>query len=123
LLAALGAQVERDPQLLGVVVVVAAAELDPAPLVHERADAAQDVPAPLPHRVLDADHLGAERRQPLGRAGAGQLSAEIADAHARQRLGRGLGRRLSRTVHTYLFHARGRRAWTSLGRTKAPANR
>ena len=37
--------------------------------------APQDVPAALAHRVLDADHLGAEGGQQLGRAGAGQLTA------------------------------------------------
>jgi hypothetical protein len=57
----------------------------------------KDVPAALAHRILDADDLGAERGQPLGRAGAGQLAAEIADADARQ----GAGRR-----RQLLFHRR-----------------
>jgi hypothetical protein len=96
-LAALGAHVDRDAELAGVVVVVAAAELQPAPLIHVGSDAAQYVPAPLAHRVFDPDYFGAERGQPLGRPGAGQLAAEIADADARQGAGR---RRLRSVVHS-----------------------
>ena len=84
LLAALGAQVERDAELLDVVVVEAAADLDAAPLVDERRRAAQDVPRALAHRVLDADHLGAERGEEPGGARAGELPAEVADADVRQ---------------------------------------
>ena len=85
LLAALGAQVERDPELLDVVVVEAATDLDAAPVVDERRRAAHDVPRPLAHRVLDADHLGAERGEEPGRPGARELAAEVADAEVRQR--------------------------------------
>ncbi len=121
LLAALGAQVERDPELADIVIVVAAAEFQAAPLVDVRADAAQDVPAALPHRVLDADHLGAERGEPLGRAGARQLAAEVADAHA----GQGLGRRAGRLVHPSPRPQprRRQRLRTSYGRTAGAANR
>ena len=47
--------------------------------------AAQDVPRALAHRVLDADHLGAERGEELGGAGAGELPGEVADADVRER--------------------------------------
>ena len=55
-------------------------------------DAAQDVPAALAGRILDADDLGAERGQPFCGAGPGQLPAEIADAYTRQGAGRRRGR-------------------------------
>ena len=85
LLAALLAKVDRDPELLDVVVVEGAAEVDAAPVVDERRHPAQDVPGALSHRVLDADHLGAERGEELGRAGPGQLAGEVADADVRER--------------------------------------
>ena len=84
-LAALGAQVERDAELLDVVVVEPAAELDAAPVVDERRRAAHDVPRALRHRVLDPDHLRAERREEPRGARAGELAAEVADADVRER--------------------------------------
>ena len=80
LLRPLLAQIQRDAQLAGVVVVEGAAHVHAAPLIHERWGAAQDVPTAFVRRVFDADDLGAERRQPLGGAGAGQLPGEVADA-------------------------------------------
>ena len=38
----------------------------------------------LAHRILDADHLGAERGEEPGRAGAGELAGEVADAEVRE---------------------------------------
>ena len=88
---ALRARVEGDAELLDVVVVERPAEVDAAPLVRKRWDAAQDVPPALPHRILDADHLRAERGQESRRACAGELSGEITDAEMRERPGRHAG--------------------------------
>ena len=63
----------------------AAAELDAPAVVDEGRDAAQDVPAPSPHRVLDADHLRAERGERARRARARELPGEVADADVRER--------------------------------------
>ena len=67
-LAALLAQVDRDPELLDVVVVEGAAQVDAAPVVDVRRHPAEDVPGALAHRILDPDHLGAERGEELRRA-------------------------------------------------------
>ncbi len=83
--------------LLDVVVVEAAAEIDPAPLVHIGADAPQDVPSALAHRILDPDHLGPESGEPLGRACARQLAAEVTDADASE----GGRRRIVVDVHPF----------------------
>src|SRR5205823_5037724 len=53
--------------------------------VAERRRAAQDVPASLAYRILDADHLRTERREELRRTGAGELSGEVTDADVGQR--------------------------------------
>jgi hypothetical protein len=84
LLATLRAQVERDAALLRVVVVEAAPEIGSATLVDERRHRAQDVPRALVYRVLDANHVRAEGREPLGGTGAGELAREVADADARE---------------------------------------
>ena len=76
---AFGAQVERDAQLLDVVVVVGAPEVDAAALVDLRRVAAKDVPAPLRYRVLDTDDLRPEGCKEPGCPGAGQLPGEVAD--------------------------------------------
>ena len=80
LFAARRAHIDGDAQLLGVVVVVTAAEFEAPTLVDVGPDAAQDVPTPFAHRVLDADHLRAERGEEPRRAGARQLAAQVADA-------------------------------------------
>ena len=87
LLSAPGPQVQGDAVLVCVVIVEPTPEFDTAPLVDEGRYPAQDVPAPLTHRVFDADHLGAERGQPLRCARAGQLAGEVTDAQCRQRVG------------------------------------
>ena len=76
---AFGAQVERDAQLLDVVVVEGAPEFDAAALVDVRGIAAKDVPAPLGYRVLDTDDLRSEGGKEPGCPGAGQLPGEVAD--------------------------------------------
>ena len=58
--------------------------VEPAPIIDVRRHPAQDVPAPLPNRILDPDHLGAERRQKLRCAGTGELTGEVADAQLRK---------------------------------------
>ena len=85
LLAPLGAQVQRDAELLDVVVVEAGAAVGAAVAVEVRAELAHDVPQALGDRVLDADHLRAERREHARRAGAGQLAGQVADADVAQR--------------------------------------
>jgi hypothetical protein len=42
-------------------------------------------PRGIAARRLDADHLGAETREPLPREGAGAAAAQLDDAHAGQR--------------------------------------
>ena len=76
---AFDAQVERDAQLLDVVVVVGAPEVDAAALVDLRRVAAKDVPAPLRYRILDTDDLRPEGCKEPGCPGAGQLPGEVAD--------------------------------------------
>ena len=85
LLAAFLAQVDGDPELLDVVIVEGAPEVDAAPVVEEGRHPAQDVPGALAHRILDPDHLGAERGEELGGAGAGELAGEVADPDVRER--------------------------------------
>ena len=73
------------PRFSDVVVVEAAAEVGSATLVDEGRHRTQDVPRALVHRVLDADHVRAEGRQPLRRARTGELTGEVADANALER--------------------------------------
>ena len=80
LLARVGPEVQRRPELLDVVVVEHAAEVDAAPLVDVGRGAADDVPAALVGRILDPDHLGAERGQDPGGARTGEDAAQVADA-------------------------------------------
>ena len=84
LAAAIGAQVERDAQLLDVVVVEAGAAIEARPIVGEGLDTPKQVPASLPDRILDADDLSAERGEQAGRPRAGQLPRQVADANAGQ---------------------------------------
>src|SRR5690606_11348653 len=84
LLAALGPQVQRDAELLDVVVVERAAEVDASPLIHVRPGAAQGVPTPLHHRIFDTNDLRAEGGEKLRRAGARKYPAEVADADVGQ---------------------------------------
>ena len=88
LLAALGAQVDGDAELLDVVVVEAATHLDAAAVVAVGRHAAHDVPHALADRVLDADDLGAERGEEPRCARARELTAQVADAEVRERAGR-----------------------------------
>jgi hypothetical protein len=76
----LGTKIQRDAELLDVVIIETAAEIRAAALVHERRHRAQDVPEPHRDRVFDADHLRTERGEPLRGAGAGELAGEVADA-------------------------------------------
>ena len=84
LLAALGAEVERDAEFLDVVVVERAAVVEPALSRLVGRIATQDVPAPLAYGVLDANDLGPERCEEARRASTGQLAGEIADTDVRQ---------------------------------------
>ncbi len=77
LAAALGAQVERDAELLDVVVLEPTAELDAATVVDERLHAAEDVPAAFGDGILDLDHLRAEGGEHPGGAGPGELAGEV----------------------------------------------
>ena len=70
-------QVDRDAELADVVVVERAAELTAPALVHVRAATAQDVPGPLPHRILDPDDLCAERGQEARRTRPRELPAQV----------------------------------------------
>jgi hypothetical protein len=97
LFAALRPEIDRNPQLLDVVVVEGSAEIDSPTLVDEGRYAPQNVPSALPNGVLDPDHFCTERGHPLRRAGAGQLAAEVTDANT----GQGSGRHDKATT---LFH-------------------
>ena len=81
----LGLDVERDAQLLDVVVVERPAQLRTAPVVHIGRHPAQDVPAPMVRGILNPNHLRAEGGHELGRPSPGQLPGEIADAQTPQR--------------------------------------
>src|SRR5204862_8175290 len=63
LLAALLSEIDGDAELLDVVVVERAAEVDAATIVDEWWNAPQDVPCALTDGILDADHLRAERSE------------------------------------------------------------
>ena len=71
--AALGAEVERDAELLDVVVVERAAEVDAARSSTKGGTPRRMSQRPA-YRVLDADDLRAERGEEAGRAGAGELA-------------------------------------------------
>ena len=86
LLAPLGAEIERDPQLLHIVVVEAPAELMAPAVVHERGRSPEHVPLAKAHRIFDADDLGPEGGHPPGGPCSGQLSSEVADANVGQSL-------------------------------------
>jgi hypothetical protein len=85
---ALGAEVDGDAELLDVVIVERAAHVDALAVVDEGRDTAEDVPATALHRVLDPDHLRAERGQRARRPRARELAGEVADAEMCER-GRG----------------------------------
>ena len=59
----------------------------PALLVDVGRHRPKHVPHALAHGIFDPDHVGPERRKPLGGAGASQLAGEVADADVRERGG------------------------------------
>ena len=86
LFAPLGAEVERDPQLLHIVVVEAPAELMAPAVVHERGCSPEHIPFAQAHGILNADDLGPEGGHPPGGPCSGQLPGEVADANVGQSL-------------------------------------
>ena len=85
LAARLQAQVQGDAQLLDVVIVERAAELNAPALVDVGRRTPEDVPSTLADGVFDPDHPGAQRREITGRAGPGELAGQVADRQVAQR--------------------------------------
>jgi hypothetical protein len=85
LLAPLGAQVERDAELLDVVVEEARTTVVAAVAVDERRHLAHDVPQAEGDGILDPDDLGAEGSQEPGGPGTRELSGQVADAQVAER--------------------------------------
>src|SRR6202022_3040682 len=77
-----GTEDQRHAELLDVVVLECAAEIDPPPLVDERRRAAQDVPTALAYGIFDPDDLGTEGREVARRAGPGELPGEVTHPNA-----------------------------------------
>ena len=87
LLTFVSTQVDRHAALADVVIVETDAQVHPPTLVDVGADAAQRVPEPLVHRVLDADDFGPECGQNLRGARTGELATQVAHPKVGQRGG------------------------------------
>ncbi len=85
LLAAFTLRIQRNPQLLHIMIVEHPAEVSAAPLVNVRPVPPEDVPSPLAQPVLDANHLRTKRREKPSRARTCKLPRKVAYPYRRKR--------------------------------------